>query len=128
MYLWVIGEIVLEYVLHIFRKDSVSDGEIRKVHMKCRRVFQIGGTPVMQPVIVPQNLYNNTHKRPTNRPSSPPLCRHNCSTTQKATKLLIVDGDWGKALWMVSFAFSLICFLQVMGDGVVIVTLYFNGV
>jgi len=41
---------------------------------------------------------------------------------------LIVDGDGGKALWTVSFAFSLICFLQVMGDGVVIVTLYFNGV
>jgi hypothetical protein len=39
MYLWVIGEIVLEYVLHIFREDSVSDGEIRKVHLKGRRVF-----------------------------------------------------------------------------------------
>jgi len=58
-----------------------------------------------------------------------PLCLHNCSTTQKATKLLIVDGDGGKALWTVSFVFSLICFLKVMGDdGVVIVTLYFNGV
>jgi hypothetical protein len=79
----------------------------------------------MQPVIVPQKLYNRTRKRPTNGPSSPPLCLHNCS---KAAKLLIVDGDGGKALWTVSFAFSLNCFLQVMGDGVVIVTLYFNGV
>jgi hypothetical protein len=41
---------------------------------------------------------------------------------------LIVDGDGEKALWMISFAFSLICFLQVMGDGGVVVTLYFNGV
>jgi hypothetical protein len=41
---------------------------------------------------------------------------------------LIVDGDGGEALWTVSFAFSLICFLQIMGDGVVIVNFYFNGV
>jgi hypothetical protein len=73
MYLWVIGEIVLEYVLHIFREDSVSDGKIRKVHLKGRRVFQIGGTPVMQPVIVPQNLYKGTHKRQTKGPFFPPL-------------------------------------------------------
>ncbi len=125
MYVWVIRQIALEDVFYIFREDSVSDGDIRKLHLKGRRVFHRGDNPVMQPVIVPQKLYNRTHKRPTNGPSSPPLCLHNCS---KAAKLLIVDGDGGKALWTVSFAFSLICFLQVMGDGVVIVTLYFNGV
>jgi hypothetical protein len=72
LYVWVIREIALEDVFHIFREDSVSDGDIRKLHLKGRRVFHIGDNRVMQPVIVPQNLYNRTHKRPTNGPSSPP--------------------------------------------------------
>jgi hypothetical protein len=38
---------------------------------------------------------------------------------------LVVDGDGGNGF--VDKFFSLICLLQIMGDGIVIVILYFNS-
>jgi hypothetical protein len=60
LYLWVVGEIVLEDVLHVFRESSVSESDIRKLDMHGGRFLQIRDNPVVQSVVIPQNLRSSS--------------------------------------------------------------------
>jgi hypothetical protein len=60
LYLWVVGEIVLEDVLHVFRESSVSESDIRKLDMHGGRFLQVRDNPVIQSVVIPQNLRSSS--------------------------------------------------------------------